>query len=227
MTEGGREAIAANEPLVDTLVLDPARDFRRGISLILPVRPEESAYSELIAAMSGMEPDQYYYPIADLHVTIFDFVSAREGFAKDAAREAVFLDIASRACAGTEPFELRLEGIAFSREAGMMAGYDGGALVDLRSRIRAALSAAGIKNDERYRSRSAHCSFMRFAAKLRSPRRFLGEIEAWEEVRFGAASPGAARLVEHDWYNRQASLRDLGICRLAAGNGDRYAEPGP
>ncbi len=210
--EKNRPFLDANEPIVDEFVLDPSRDSRKGISLILPIRLEGEAYRELIQSVSLIEPDQYYYPAGDLHTTIFDFVSARAGFASNPDLDMAFLDIASRACAAMKPFELRFEGVVCSREAGLIAGYDGDALIELRSRIRQELAEAGLKNDERYDSRSAHCCFMRFAARLRMPRRFLETIGSWDKVSFGASTYGAAELVEHDWYNRKTSLRKIGTC---------------
>ena len=212
--EKNRPFLDANEPIVDEFVLDPSRDSRMGISLILPVRLDGATYRDLVQSMSLIEPDQYYYPPGDLHTTIFDFVSARAGFASNPDLDVAFLDIASRACAAMKPFELRFEGVVCSREAGLIAGYDGNALVELRSRIRQELIEAGLKNDERYNSPSAHCCFMRFAARLRMPRRFLETIGSWDKVSFGASTYGAAELVEHDWYNRRASLRKIGICVL-------------
>lgn len=214
--EKNRPFLEANEPLVDDLVLDPTRDSRMGISLILPVRLDGAIYRDLIQSMSLIEPDQYYYPAGDLHTTIFDFVSARAGFASNPDLDLAFLDIAKRACSAMNPFELRFEGVVCSREAGLIAGYDGNALIELRSRIRQELAEAGLKNDERYNSRSAHCCFMRFAARLRMPRRFLETLGTREKVSFGASAYGAAELVEHDWYNRKASLRKIGTCVFGA-----------
>ena len=214
--EENRGDLEVNEPRLDGYVMDPSRDFRRGVSLILRIRLDEGAYKAFIDTLARVEPDQYYYPIGDLHTTIFDFARARAGFTRDSSRESAFFDIARSACAATYPFKLTFRGAICSREAGLIAGYDDDALVDLRQRIRDSLAAAEIDNDERYISRSAHCTFMLFAAKFRSPGRFLDAVDEWGEEDFGALFVQSAELVAHDWYNRMDSVRSLGICGFAS-----------
>jgi len=209
-----RSSLLKNQAGLDKLAKNPADDSRRGISLILPVRLNGEAYGVLVDALSRIEPGQYFYPIGDLHVTIFDFVKAKDGFLVDMASEANFLDIARRACAETTAFELRFTGIVCSAEASLIAGYDGDALIDLRGRIRRALEAAEISNDERYRSLSSHATFMRFSEKFRSTKRFLVATDSYALRDFGSMQVHFAELVEHDWYNRAISRRVLGSCEF-------------
>ncbi|HWR11132.1 MAG TPA: 2'-5' RNA ligase family protein [Rectinemataceae bacterium] len=215
--ERNRARLAANEPRLDGLVMDPLRDSRLGLSLIISARLDAGAYGRLVGALARIEPGHYYYPLRDLHTTVFDFVSAREDFVSDPTRESDFLEMAREACSAVGNFELRFRGVVFSAEAGLIGGYDDDALVDIRQRIREAMTRAGIMNDERYRSRSAHCTFMRFTEKFRSARRFLELAEAWEGSDFGAQTVHSACLVEHDWYNRKSSVRGIGTCEFFAG----------
>lgn len=208
--------LRTNEVRVDERLASLASDTRRGISLIIPIRIDREIYADLVKEFSAIEPDQYYYPYDDLHTTIFDFASARENYVPDRGREEAFREISMEACRSLEPFRIRFRGVVFSREAGLLKGYDDDVLVDLRERIRKALHKAGIENDERYRSRSAHCTFMRFRAMLRFPERFAEKIEAWGERDFASERVTAAELVEHDWYNSQASKRILGLMTIAA-----------
>ncbi|MCX7027882.1 MAG: hypothetical protein NT061_10490 [Spirochaetes bacterium] len=75
--ERDRAKIAANDVAIDALAMNPRSDGRLGISLILPVRLDGETYERLVHRLAGIEPGQYYYPEADLHTTIFDFLSAR------------------------------------------------------------------------------------------------------------------------------------------------------
>ena len=207
--------LRANEARIDKTLAEPSPDARRGVSLIIPVRIDPSAYVALLEEFAAIEPDQYYYPRDDLHTTIFDFLSAREGYVPDRGREEAFRLIAKETCRRFEAFSLCFRGVVFSREAGLLKGYDDEALIDLRERIRTALFDAGLGNDERYRSRSAHCTFMRFKAGLRFPDRFEAAMDAWGERDLGCVPVTSAELVEHDWYNRKVSKRIIEVVTLA------------
>lgn len=206
--------LRANEASVDEVLAGPSPDARRGVSLIIPVRIDPAVYAALLEEFTAIEPDQYYYPRDDLHTTVFDFLSAREGYVPDRGREEAFRLIAEEVCRRREAFSLRFRGVVFSREAGLLKGYDDEALIDLRERIRTALLEAGLGNDERYRSRSAHCTFMRFRAGLRCPGRFETVVNAWSERDLGNMPVTSAELVEHDWYNRKASKRIIGVVTI-------------
>jgi len=208
--------LRANEASVDEALAGPSPDARRGVSLVIPVRIDPAVYAALSEEFTAIEPDQYYYPCDDLHTTIFDFLSAREGYVPDRGREEEYRLIAEVACRRLEVFSLRFRGVAFSREAGLLKGYDDEVLTDLRERIRTALFKAGLGNDERYRSRSAHCTFMRFRAGLRCPSRFETAMDAWSERDLGNMPVTSAELVEHDWYNRRTSKRIIGVVTVAA-----------
>ena len=207
-----RGRIAANDLAIDGLAMDPGRDSRLGISLILPAALHREAYAALIGGLGSIEPGQYYYPLEDLHTTVFDFRSCSEDYLRDEAAEAAFLSIARARCAGVDAPRILYRGVCCGREACLIPGYDGDALVALREGIRADMAAHGLVNSERYVSRSAHCSFLRFAAPLRSPPDFLAACDAFGNPEFGAPSFSSALLVEHDWYNRAASVRVIGEC---------------
>ena len=207
-----RWRIAANDLAIDRLVMDPGCDRRMGISLILPAGLDEAAYDALVGELKASEPDQYYYPLGDLHTTVFDFLSCSDGYFHDGALAAAFLSIARARCAGADAPSILYRGVCCGREACMISGYDENALVALREGMRADLAAQGLVNSERYASRSAHCSFLRYAAPLRSAPAFLAACDAFGEREFGTVSFVSAVLVEHDWYNRVASVRVLEEC---------------
>lgn len=50
--------------------------------------------------MRVVEPDQHYCPIEDLHITVFDFLKARLGYAPDPDFEARIVRICEEACSG-------------------------------------------------------------------------------------------------------------------------------
>lgn len=201
---------------VDAFLASGEPDPRLGLSLILPIGGIAAPYEALVRSLSRIEPGQYYYPPGDLHVTVFDFLQGRADYAKDAALEEAFLDISREALESAECFGVALRGIVYSGAAGMIKGYDGGALTRIRERIRRLLRLRGLPNDERYESESAHITFTRFRAGLEAPAALRSAIDALSELDMGEEPVTKLELVEHDWYNSSRSRRMIGEIGLAA-----------
>ncbi|HOX33282.1 MAG TPA: hypothetical protein PLB91_13210 [Spirochaetales bacterium] len=210
----GAAALRSGDIALDPVLAEGGPDRRRGLSLVIHPRGLGEAYEPLATGFAALEPEQYYYPAGDLHVTVFDFCSAREGYARDLESELAFLALALEAAAGSGPFPIAFRGVACSREAGLLAGYDGDRLVALRAAIRSRMLDRGLPNDERYESRSAHASFLRFRAPLRDGPRFLAELEARREEELGEALVEELELVEHDWFDSGGSRRLVGKVAL-------------
>lgn len=208
--------LAAGQVELDGTLAAGRPDTRRGVSLVIGVRGLTDAYAALVQRFRSVDPQQYYYPENDLHVTVFDFLTARNGYAENAELERAYLDLARDAARETPPFRLRLAGVVFSAAAGLIKGYDDDQLVALRARIRACMAERGLPIDERYASRSAHASFARFRNPPLDPARLMETIRASEETGLGELQVDSLELVEHDWYNAAASRRAIGDLALAA-----------
>ncbi len=200
---------------VDATLAAGKPDCRRGVSLIIPAGGIASAYAALADVFAAVERDQYYYPAADLHVTVFDFIQGTAAYRPDADKERAFRDIAAEAARSAAPFDLTLRGVVGSAGALLIAGYDGDALVRLRERIRILMAERGLPNDERYESRSAHVTFLRFARQLAEPARFVETMDRHRETPLGTVRVERMELVEHDWYNAAATKRLIATVGLS------------
>ena len=209
--------IKSGEIEIDPYLLNRAHDSRRGISLVIPVRGITHEYETLVTRFRAIDPAQYYYPAEDLHITVFDFVQATEGYTRNKKQETAFLEICHKALSGRGQFSVRLSGLVFSSAAGLIQGFDNDKLITIRNDIRQLMSTRGLRNDERYESGSAHCSFCRFSCPLSNPlglglfindcrTRFLGTLEV-----------AAMELVEHDWYNSTPTKRLIASFALGKG----------
>ena len=81
----------------DKFLSSTSEDKRRGISLIIPVPFNKIIYSSFIDAFRSIESTQYYYPLSDLHITIFTFISARDTYKNNAKLENEFIQITEKA----------------------------------------------------------------------------------------------------------------------------------
>ena len=65
-------------------MIDSLDDKRFGITLI--IKPNEQIKEEIqkfLVALRRIEPDQYYYPSSDIHITVLPIISCHDGFKLD------------------------------------------------------------------------------------------------------------------------------------------------
>jgi len=199
--------IGSGDVGIDGCLAGAVPDARMGVSLIIPIRSISRSYGDLVSSVRDIEPGHYYYPARDLHVTIFDFIHGTETYARDPGLERAFAEISRESLKGVRAFPSAFKGIVFSKAAGLIQGYDEGVLIGLRSRIRLALCANGIRNDERYESESAHITFMRFTDRLSRGKELCALIDGNRETDIGVETIREIELVEHDWYNHESTKR--------------------
>lgn len=174
----------------------------RGYVLQIAASDSLDGYDDLISGFREVEPDQYYYPESDIHVTVFEFVSVRSDFRNYEKDIGAFEEVCTEALREVGPFEIALLGTVFTRTSGILAGYDDDILTEIRDGIRNRSRARGIAPLERYRSESAHISFMGYRAELRDRRGFLKLAKATRDLDLGTMTVRRLELVEHDWLNR-------------------------
>ena len=208
------EWIESGHVQVDEYLAGRRPDFRRGLSLVLPIRSISDAYSKLVASLRQIEPNQYYYPFGDLHVTVFDFIQASDQYGKSAELDSLFLDLSRKVLRSATPFRIHMDGIVFSRAAGLIQGFDGQVLCSLRESIREELKTRGIPNDERYKSESAHVTFLRFLGRPAAPRELCRHIQSHRSFEVGMELVREFEVVEHDWYNKAEHKRVIGRIEL-------------
>ena len=202
---------------IDPYLSDHTVDSRRGISLIIPVLGIKEEYAALVGQFQALAPEQYYYPLEDLHTTVFDFIRASDQYTRNEKQEKEFRLITHVALGNVPRFSLRLNGIVFSSAAGLLKGYDDDRLIVIRQNIRHLMAAKGLRNDERYESSSAHVTFCRFPSPLSDPAPFVSLLEARKYLYLGTEKVSRMELVEHDWYNSNGTKRIIASFDLGSG----------
>jgi 2'-5' RNA ligase len=201
--------------LVDEYLATGAKDLRRGLSLIIPLSQITESYEAMVEGFRILAPEQYYYPTSNLHITVFDYIAARDAFARSTSIEQTYIRVTDDIVKSLASFAIVFKGIVFSREAGLLKGYDDGSVTALRERIRKRLKDDGLPNMERYQSMSVHSTFMRFTKKIDNAQSFSSELELRREVELGIETVKRIVLVEHDWYNRKNLNRTIKEYELA------------
>ena len=102
-------------------------DRRRGLTLI--ARPSTTLcarFAVMLDRLTNAEPQQYRYPVADMHVTILPLFTASDNPAGELARLDDYRAAASAALEGVEAFDIDFDGITLSRSAVMARGFPRG-----------------------------------------------------------------------------------------------------
>jgi 2'-5' RNA ligase len=202
--EDAAPAVRAGDVTLDPWVMQKDADARRGLTLL--ARPDAEVLQRLdpfLDVLRSEEPEQYYQPAADVHLTVLSLFGATADPAPHLARLAEYRAAAAEALADAPAFAVEIEGVTLSRGAVMAQGFPrDGKLELVRERLRAGLAARGLADgvDQRYRLRTAHLTLVRFAAPLRRPERFVAMLADARRRAFGKMDVRRMELVVGDWY---------------------------
>ncbi|WP_108652650.1 2'-5' RNA ligase family protein [Dongshaea marina] len=195
------EKLAQGYIAVDPWLQRQSEDNRIGLTLLFHVGAQLQSYPSICSDYKPFEDYLYLYPQGDLHITLFDIFPAVSGFSisSDALNQyrkamvELFREIA--------PFQIDLEGVLFTDSAGLMKGFDGLKLHQIRTAIREKLTALKLLYQERFESRIAHITFCRFKDELTQPLKLLQLNQKLRNQPLGSLQITEVDLVIHDYYN--------------------------
>ena len=108
-------------PSLDPL-LDLGQDTRRGITLVARLSAGVAAnIAAVLADFHQSDPDQYYYPISDIHLTVLSIISCYPGFALNGIKVEDYQRTAGAIARQAAPFDIRFFGLTASPN-GVMKG---------------------------------------------------------------------------------------------------------
>jgi 2'-5' RNA ligase len=218
--EDAAPAVRAGRGIIDPCVTRKDADSRRGLTLL--ARPGASLARRLedfLARLRAAEPEQYFQPAADLHLTVFSLFGTTAEHAPYLARLDDYRAAAAQALRGVPAFTVDVEGVTLSRGAVLAQGFPrDGTLEWVRDRLRAALAARGLDGglNQRYRLMTAHLTLVRFAAPLRRPDAFVQALAAARRRAFGEMEARELELVVGDWYQSAERTRLVHTHALSA-----------
>ncbi len=200
--------LGRGEAELDALI-DSPHDERRGITLL--ARPP-ARITEIIAAMLAdfqrAEPNQYYYPAAEIHLTILSIISCYNKFTLDLINSEEYIGLVNNITRRASPFKIRYEGLTASPGGIIVQGFpEDDGLENLREQVRKAFRASGLQQsiDHRYSIQTAHSTVIRFRKPIANTALLLQNIEKYRERLFGSFEVDEVELVYNDWYQRTAN----------------------
>jgi 2'-5' RNA ligase len=197
---------------IDELIDSPS-DQRFGLTIL--IRPNEKIKIEienLLNRISEIEPEEYYYPKSDLHVTALSIISCYSGFDLSKISINEYSEIIVKSLKGIENFEIEFKGITLANSGILIKGYPTNNSLDLlREKLRLNFKQVNLEQsiDSRYSISTAHITVVRFRKKLKNKKVFLNLVEQFKEYNFGKSPVENLELVYNDWYQKAENVKIL------------------
>lgn len=200
------EAILEGNYKLDTQI-NNASDSRFGITLL--IRPNETVKANIqlfLEALKAIEPNQYYYPDPDIHITVMSIISCYEGFTLDKIIIPEYIDVIQQSLVHLDQITIEFRGITASPSAFMIQGFPTDESLDnFRDKLRENFKKSTLQQsiDSRYTIATAHSTIMRFQEKLESPKELVATAAQFRDYDFGKFQVKNLELVYNDWYQRE------------------------
>jgi len=199
-------AILAGNYKLDSQINNPS-DSRFGITLL--IRPSEKIKTNIqlfLNELKAIEPTQYYYPDADIHITLMSIISCYEGFTLDKISVEDYIQIIQKSLINLGEIKIEFRGVTASPSALMIQGFPADeSLNNLRNKLRENFKKSTLQQsiDSRYAISTAHSTVMRFQEKLQNPEKLIAVAEKFRDYNFGEFTVDKVELVYNDWYQRE------------------------
>lgn len=198
--------------------IDDPNDDRYGLTLLIrPSLKIRKKIAEVIQKLRPYAPEQYYYPVSDMHVTVLSIISCQSGFEIDQINTEEYISVIQSAVDKCAPFSIEFKGITASPSAIMICGYpEEDALNTLRDHLRQAFKGSSLHHtiDKRYALKTAHITAFRFRHTISDPQLFTRALKEIKEVSFGMDTVRELELVGNDWYQREQNVELIKTVRL-------------
>lgn len=194
-------------------LIDDATDTRFGITLL--IRPPEhvkNKIQEFLSEVKHIDPDQYFYPNTDIHITVMSIISCYPGFTLDQIQIEQYIEVVKQSLENINAFNILFKGITLSPAGVMIQGFlENNTLNTLRDALRENFKNTALQQsiDKRYALKTAHATVVRFRQELNDVNALLLCAEKYKDHPFGSFTVDTLELVYNDWYQRAENTVSL------------------
>lgn len=206
------EKIVTNTYQIDNQI-DSLSDRRFGITLL--IRPDSQTkknIQDFLDELKQINPDQYYYPSSDIHITVLSIISCYDGFDLETISIPDYIAIIEKSLVGIQDTAINFQGITASPSAIMLQGFtNSDSLDDLRNNLRTNFTNSGLQEsiDKRYSINTAHSTVARFRKEISHTEKLIAVLEKYRNFDFGKFKVEKYHLVYNDWYQREQFVKEL------------------
>ena len=176
------------------------------MSLVVLIRiPLDAAekINSCINELKGIEPNLYYYPAQDFHITVMDVLKGEEG-RRIPPNITEYIRCIEECSKDISPFRIEFDGLTASDNAIMVRGYYDDQLMVFRQKLRDMLKQRGLSLEERYKTISSHVTIARLLSKYQNPEKLLDYIE--KPRSFGNMTVSNMEISFHNWYDTRKEV---------------------
>jgi len=206
------EKIVADNYHIDTQIDSPS-DHRFGLTLV--IRPDlqtKNTIQHFLKELKAIDPDQYYYPNSDIHITVMSIISCYDGFDLASISIPDYVAIIEKSLINIRDIEINFQGVTASLSAIMLQGFtNSNSLNDLRNNLRTQFKNSGLEQsiDKRYSIQTAHSTIVRFRKPISDKEKLLAIVQKYRNFNFGKFKVDSYYLVYNDWYQREKWVKEL------------------
>lgn len=204
--------IKSNAYRLDPLIDDP-KDTRNGMTLLArPNATVKEKIQELSDALKAIDPQQYYYPDSDVHLTVLTIISCYPTFQLSNVNLTDYIKLIQQSLEGARSFKIAFKGITASPSALMIQGFPTGDILEnIRESLRLRFKESSLEHsiDKRYKIQTAHSTVVRFRKPIRKLPHFIHTMDHYRAFDFGTFDINQLELVHNDWYQRKERVQVL------------------
>ncbi len=204
--------ISSGKYEIDHLI-DSKSDKRFGITLL--VRPSNEVKDEIqkfLCELKKVEPNQYYYPNSDIHITVMSIISCYEGFDINKIDLAKYIELIEKCLPLDNNNKIQFKGLTASNSCIMLQGFmNNNTINSIRDNLRTEFKNSELQQslDKRYSIETAHSTIVRLRKKINQKDKFLKIIDKYVDYDFGTFDIGKIEFVYNDWYQRKELVKKI------------------
>ena len=188
----------------DPLLKNALTDSRMSLVVLIRISPDVAERINCcLDDLKGIEPNLYYYPAKDFHITVMDVLKGEEG-REIPTNINEYIRCIEECSKDISPFEIKFDGLIASDNAVLVRGYYDDQLMVFRQRLRDMLKQRGLSLEERYKTISSHVTIARLHSKFQNPERLLDYIE--KPRSFGTMTVSNMEISLHNWYDTRKEV---------------------
>ena len=204
--------ISSDNYHIDTLI-DSKNDRRFGLTLIIrPSNEIKKKIQNFLKNIKEIEPNQYYYPNSDIHITVMSIISCYSDFDMSKIDVQKYIDLTEKCLLKGIDLNITFKGITASPSGVMVQGFmNNNELNDIRNRLRKEFKNSNVEQslDKRYLIQTAHSTIIRFRKELSQKEKFLELLDNSINYDFGTFKVNKFELVCNDWYQREQYVKKI------------------
>lgn len=212
MWESATQCIKDDKYEIDNFMNSP-EDTRRGVTVLSYLNDGVGiAIRELLDNLKSIEPEQYYYPNNEFHLTILSIITCFKGFQLSDIDVDAYSDAFEQAVKDIGPLKIRYSGITASPSCILIQGFpDNKQLNLLREKLRLNFKKKNLYTtiDLRYKISTAHATVVRFSSPLRNRDKFIQMLSKYRTSYFGTHEVDNLNLVFNNWYQNLSITKKI------------------